>query len=228
MPSVTSSSTAAQIAFVQEALRTAANPEKAAPMQAYMKTDMPFYGVPKPQRVTIQRAFRSRFLLTTFDEVRDLVEGLWALPHREDKYLALELALAHAQLAQIPQALPLWEQLVRDGAWWDLVDPVASTLVSPTILKYRAETQAWVERWIDDESLWVRRLALLSHLKHREQTDAELLFAHCLARAHERDFFIRKAIGWALREYSRHAPEAVHTLLVNHRERWSGLTFREA
>ena len=221
-------STADQVVFIQDHLRRAADPDKAGPMQAYMKTDMPFHGVQKTERVAIRRAFKRAFTLRSWeDDLRPLIEALWALPHREEKYLALELAHAHTRIALTQAALPLWEWLVRDGAWWDLVDAIASPLVSPTYLKHREEVEPWTERWIEDESLWVRRLAILAHLKHKEQTDAERLFAHCLRCAHEKEFFIRKAIGWALREYSKHDPEAVAAFLLAHRGAWSGLTFRE-
>jgi 3-methyladenine DNA glycosylase AlkD len=85
-----------------------------------------------------------------------------------------------------------------------------------------------MERWIDHPDMWLRRSALLAHLTHKDQTDRDMLFDHCLRRAHEPEFFIRKAIGWVLRQYARTAPEAVTDFVVANREAWSGLTYREA
>ncbi len=215
-----------QVDFLTEQLQLYADPEKAAPMAAYMKTDMPFYGVQKPQRVQIQRAFKKEFTLVSITEIHALVEALWERPHREEKYLALELSATYKAM-RVPASLPLLERLAREGAWWDFVDAIASSLVSPIFLAHRSETTPYVERWSEDERFWIRRLALLAHLKHKAKTDADLLFAHCRKCTPEKEVFIRKAIGWILREYGKAEPERVAQFLVEHRDEWSGLSWRE-
>ena len=85
-----------------------------------------------------------------------------------------------------------------------------------------------LDRWIDDRNLWIRRTAILSQLKHKGGTDRDQLFGYCLRRAGEKEFFIRKAIGWALREYAKTEPDAVRAFALEHREQLSGLSFREA
>ena len=108
------------------------------------------------------------------------------------------------------------------------MDDVASNLVGRLLLENRDRIVPVMERWIDDGNMWIRRSALLAHLKHKGATDEATLFDHCLRRAHEPEFFIRKAIGWVLREYAKTAPDAVAGFVLDHREAWSGLTFREA
>ncbi len=152
---------------------------------------------------------------------------LWSQPHREEKYLAIGLARAHRDYQTIG-SMPLYRRLVVEGAWWDLVDDVAVQLVGAVWLRDRARTTPIMRRWIDDDDRWLRRSAILGQIKHKTDTDEDLLFEFCLARAHEEDFFIRKAIGWALREYAKTAPVAVRAFVDAHRKAWSGLTYREA
>ena len=126
-----------------------------------------------------------------------------------------------------PSMLGLYGKLIREGAWWDLVDGVVSLCISPLLLKNRSVVAPSMEEWIDDPSLWIRRSAILCQLKHGRDTDVEMLFRFCLGSAGEKEFFIRKAIGWALREYSYTNPEAVAAFLSEHRDRLSGLSLRE-
>jgi 3-methyladenine DNA glycosylase AlkD len=214
------------VLYVKESLQSKADPKKAAQMQAYMKTEMPFYGVQKPGLVATVRGLKQEFGTPALGELLELTERLWQARHREEKHLALELFKVH-RFSHLPELLPRWEQWVREGAWWDFVDTIATQLVSPTYKNHREVTEPFVRRWSEDSDFWVRRLAILSHLKHKVETDETLLFEHCLRCAHEKEFFIRKAIGWALREYSKHNPESVAAFLEKHRERWSGLTYRE-
>ena len=218
--------TSALVKFVQENLRAAADPEKAAPMAAYLKTEMSFYGVQKGGRVTIYREMKARFAPEDRTGYEKDVLALWALPHREEKYTAIEYAFQSKEYIT-PESPPLYERLIREGAWWDLVDGVAISLVGCLLLEYREAIRPVMEKWIDDPDFWIRRTALIAHNRHKEKTDEKQLFDHCLRRAHEKEFFVRKAIGWALREYSYTAPEAVRDFLVGNRESLSRLSFRE-
>ncbi|HSK06994.1 MAG TPA: DNA alkylation repair protein [Acidimicrobiia bacterium] len=213
--------------FVQDALRARADPGKAAGMQAYMKTDMPFYGVQKPARVGILRELAAEFPPNDRDEYEELVLGLWALPHREEKYLALGVA-RHFEEHVTPASLSLYRRLVVEGAWWDLVDEIATKLIRPLVATHPARTWPVVDHWIDDQDLWLRRTAILCQIGARERTDVDRLFRFCALRAFEQEFFIRKAIGWALREYAKTDPAAVAGFLREHRDRMSALSYREA
>jgi 3-methyladenine DNA glycosylase AlkD len=214
------------VRFVQNGLKEASDPEKAGPMAAYLKTDMPFYGVQKGERVPIYREMKLRFAPETQGGYEKNILALWKLPHREEKYAAIEYACQTGQFIT-PGSLHLYEKMIREGAWWDLVDTIAIKLVGWLLLENRRQVRSVIEKWIDDEDHWIRRTALIAHIGHKEQTDEDQLFDHCLRRAHEKEFFIRKAIGWALREYSKSSTEAVRDFLLENRDVLSGLSFRE-
>jgi 3-methyladenine DNA glycosylase AlkD len=219
--------TTALVAYVAAELATRADPAKAPRMAAYLKTDMPFYGVQKQGRTEVMRGVRRRFPITTRDDYRAAITALWDQPHREEKYLAVGIATRHREYLTFDE-LPLLRRLITEGAWWDFVDEVAARGVGHVLLHERELMGPELDVWIDDADMWIRRSALIAHLGHKERTDEEQLFTHCLKRAHEKEFFIRKAIGWALRQYARTAPEAVRTFALEHRDQLSGLTFREA
>jgi 3-methyladenine DNA glycosylase AlkD len=213
--------------FVGSSLAAQANPEKAVDMQAYMKTDMPFYGVQTPARVLILRQLVRDFPPTHRDGYESLVLGLWGLPHREEKYLALGIA-QHFRSFVDTASLPLYRRLIVEGAWWDFVDEVATHLVRQLVLQYPDKVWPEVDTWIDDQDMWLRRSAIICQVGAKEKTDAKRLFTFCAARVEEKEFFIRKAIGWSLREYAKTDPEAVAGFVIANRDRLSGLSFREA
>lgn len=212
--------------FVGDALAARGDAEKAGKMAAYMKTEMPFYGVQKQGRTEVFREMFRRFPPESGEAYQAAVEALWAQPHREEKYAALEYAARFKRFISL-DALPLYERLIRQGAWWDLVDTVASKLINPLMKRHRDVMRPVMDAWIDDPDLWIRRAALLSQLKLKEATDRDMLFGYCLHRADETSFWIRKAIGWVLRQYSYTAPEAVREFLLENREALSGLSYRE-
>ena len=215
------------VRFVQAELAALADPAKAAPMQAYMKTNMPFYGVPKPARVPIAKELRRRFPPADTRQYRQNVLALWNLSHREEKYLAIGYARQFPAFVDFGQ-IDLFERLIVEGAWWDLVDEVASPIVSRVVLMQRQQMRPVLERWIESPVMWLRRAAIICHNGHKDATDWLQLSDFCLRRAQEKEFFIRKAIGWALREYARTNPEAVRTLLQRHGDQLSALSYREA
>jgi 3-methyladenine DNA glycosylase AlkD len=215
------------VTFVRASFRALSDSRKAREMAAYMKTEMPFYGVQKPDRVPICRELKRCFPIESHAQYTRAVLAMWSQPHREEKYTAIFLALAWPRFI-VPASLPLYRRLIVEGAWWDLVDDVAIKLVGPLVLSHRARMSPLMDRWIEDRNMWIRRSAILCRLKHKEQTDERQLFEHCLRRAHEKEFFIRKAIGWALRGYAYTAPRSVRKFLQQHGNRLAPLSFREA
>jgi 3-methyladenine DNA glycosylase AlkD len=215
------------VAFVAAGLSERADPEKAPRMAAYMKTDMPFYGVQKQGRTEVLRGLKIRFPVEDNETYRAMITALWKRPHREEKYLAVSIAETYRRFVTSDN-VDLYRSLIVEGAWWDFVDDIAANCVGTVHLKERDTMALIIESWIDDDLMWLRRTALLSPLKHKADTDHLTLFDHCLRRAHETEFFIRKAIGWTLREYAKTKPQLVREFLLEHRDRWSGLTFREA
>lgn len=215
------------VSYVASELAQRADPEKAGPMAAYLKTDMPFYGVQKRGRTEVMRGVKKLFPITDVAEYRAAVEALWAQPHREEKYLAIGIARQNRAFVTM-ENLDLYRRIIVEGAWWDFVDDVAINCVGIVYLNERRRAEPTIEAWVDDDDMWLRRTSLISPIKHKEATDHVMLFDHCLRRAAEKEFFIRKAIGWTLREYAKTAPDRVAAFLLEHRERWSGLSFREA
>lgn len=215
------------VEYVRASLASQTDPEKAAGMQAYMKTDMPFYGVQKPARAAILRQLKKEHAPNNREDYEGLVTALWELPHREEKYLAQAVAAAFPHLIT-PASLSLYERFIVEGAWWDFVDETATHLIRELVIHYPDQVWPVVDRWIDDEDMWRRRTAIICQVGAKDNTDADRLFRFCLARIGEREFFIRKAIGWALREYAKTDPEAVADFVVLHREELSGLSYREA
>ncbi len=213
--------------FVASELSKRGDPEKAGPMAAYLKTDMPFYGVQKKGRVEVLRAIKKNLSIDSNDDYRKAVLELWAQPHREEKYMAIAIAKEYTHYLD-HENIDLYRKLIVEGAWWDFVDDVAIKCVGIVHRDQRDEMAAVIEAWIEDDDMWLRRTALISPIKHKAETDYATLFDHCLRRAHETEFFIRKAIGWTLREYAKTEPERVRAFLIENREKWSGLTLREA
>jgi 3-methyladenine DNA glycosylase AlkD len=215
------------LAFVPRELEQRANPRDAVAMAAYMKTSMPFYGVPKPAREEIFRQLKKNFSVANRKDYERAVIGLWKLEHREEKYFAIYVARTWRDFIA-PESMPLYRRMIEEGAWWDFVDEIASHLVGAVLLHHRKEIAPMMDRWIADTDMWIRRTAIISQLTHKDKTDHVRLFRYSLAQAAEKEFFIRKAIGWALRQYAYSEPERVRDFIRKNRARLSPLTYREA
>jgi 3-methyladenine DNA glycosylase AlkD len=207
-------------------LAAEADPERAEGMAAYLKTEMPFYGVSSPARRRLLRQLAG-FAPETNAEYRIQVIDLWEQPHREEKYLAIDWARRHRTFIRL-ENVDLYERMIVEGAWWDLVDDIAANLVGTVVRTDLDRMRPVLERWLTGDDLWLRRAVIISQLKSKDETDAALLFDACERTAHETDFFIRKAIGWALRQHSRVDPDAVRDFVEQHRDDLSGLSVREA
>lgn len=209
------------------ALSAVADPVKAGPMAAYMKTDMPFYGVQKAQRTPVLRSLRKSFPPHSLQEYESNVRALWVLPHREEKYLAIGYARSFKGYVT-PDSIPLYRDLVVEGAWWDFVDEVASHLIGKVLLEDRSAVGPVVRSWIEADDLWLRRVSIISQLTHKGATDTDLLHDACVANLADREFFIRKAIGWSLREYAKTNPEWVRAFVAENESEMAPLSVREA
>jgi len=208
-------------------LEAVADPEKAGPMAAYMKTEMPFHGVPQAGRTPIMKELVRTYPPTDNDDYRANVRALWDLPHREEKYLALGYARAFRD-HHTPANLDLFLELVVEGAWWDFVDEIASKLVGGVLLRHRAETTPTIDSLVGDDDMWLRRTAIICQLNHKIETDTGLLARACTVNLADPEFFIRKAIGWALREYAKTDPDWVRSFVRDREHTMSRLSLREA
>jgi 3-methyladenine DNA glycosylase AlkD len=220
--------------FVREsraALAAVADPGQAAPMQAYMKSAMPFLGVQKPARASALRPVLLHHRLPDRETWEATVRALWdGASHREHRYAAIDLARhrPYARWATDLRSLHLYDHLIVTGAWWDYVDDVAIRLVGPLLRQHPNEMDRVVRQWSRDSDRWRRRAAVISQVGAREATDLTLLTACVLDNAADTDFFLRKAIGWALREYAKTDPEWVFGFVTAHKSRLSPLSVREA
>ncbi len=219
-------STKELIQFVQTRFEALADPEKAIPMAKYMKTEMPFYGIQKTERNLVNRELKKQYRPKDRRQYNTIIKALWKLPHREEKYTAIQYAKQTDEFIS-SESFSIFELMIRQGQWWDFVDDIAIRLVGRMLFKERKKMKMILDRWIVDDDLWIRRSAIISQILHKDQTDEEQLFRYCLKCIHEQDFFIRKAIGWALRDYSKTNEKPVREFLINNRDQLSGLSFRE-
>jgi len=209
------------IEAIRAGLIERADPAKAPEMQRYMKSSMPFYGFQKPARAQLAREV---FVSLDRAEWERTVRTLWReATHREERYFAIAVLedrryRAHRDL----DALPLYEELIVDGAWWDYVDAVACGPLGALL----PDVAPVLREWSTDNDLWKRRSSIIAQVRRKADTDFELLQAVIEPNRADPEFFIRKAIGWALRSYAWVEPEIVREYVDRHE--LSPLSRREA
>ncbi|MFG1964270.1 DNA alkylation repair protein [Nonomuraea sp. NPDC049028] len=213
---------------VRQALREAAEPEKAATMRAYMKSDMPFLGVQAVRRRAVLRRVFSAHRIGTAPEWRRAVLGLWReAEYREERYAAIDLTgYHHYREFQTLYTVPMYEEMIVSGAWWDLVDELATHRIGGLLTAFPDSMRPLMLDWARDGDLWKRRTAILSQNRFKARTDTALLYACIEPSLSDNDFFARKAIGWALREYAKTNPAEVVRYV--RAKGISGLSRREA
>lgn len=211
-------------------LAAAGDAERAAGQQRYMKSELPYFGLTAPELRALLRPHLRAYAPGSREEWEQDVRTLWdGVTHREEWYAAIAIARHRsARPWQDPAALGLYRHLVVTGAWWDVVDEVASHLVGGVLASHRTETTPLLRRWAVDENLWLRRTAVLSQLRHREDTDLDLLTFAIDENLAVRSFWLRKAIGWALREHARTDPAWVRGFVAAREDTLSPLSQREA
>ncbi|NPD06443.1 DNA alkylation repair protein [Nocardioides sp. zg-1308] len=223
------------VGAVRAALAEVGDPERAAQQQAYMKSDLPYVGLGSPELKKLLRPLLQEHRFVDRGSWEAAVLELWEdAARREEWYAAIALLRHRAYRGWLdPDLLPLLEELVRTGAWWDVVDEIAGHVVGHVLLEHRPDATPVMDAWsVDAGSLWVRRTAMLAQLRHREDTDTALLARVLVANlddtAYGREFFVRKALGWALRQHARTDPDWVRAFVRTHDDRLSGLSRREA
>lgn len=224
----TAAARAAELARTIDAgLRERSTPERAAKERAYLKSEIEHYGVTVPVvRSVVKAALRSVDL--GHDDVVALVEQLWEAPVHERRAAAVEVLVAR-QKTLVPADIGLLERLLRESRTWALVDLLAGSAVGPLVEREPSLTPT-LERWVRDEDFWIRRSALLAHLEalRAGRGDFERFGRYADRMLEEREFFIRKAIGWILRDTARKRPELVFEWLLPRAATAAGLTVREA
>ena len=196
-------------------------------MARYLKNQFPFLGLRRQDYQSLVRPLFAQLGREPAEKfVLDAAHGLWRLPEREFQHCAGDL-LDRFSKRLSPAALADCRYFILNKSWWDSVDLIATRVVSPLVLRH-PELRRVMDEWSRSaESFWLRRTALIHQLGYQQRTDERRLFAYCSRNAREPEFFLRKAIGWALRQYARTAPDAVRAYVDAHPE-LSALSRREA
>jgi 3-methyladenine DNA glycosylase AlkD len=219
------------VAALRKALRAAAVPENAGPMQAYMKSEMPFYGVKKPERAKCSKEVIAAHPLDSYEAWRDTALALYrGARKREERYGALDL-VGHRSYREYRDrwaSFAMYDEFIVTGAWWDLVDETAVQHLGRLMVTERQRCTAKMRRWMKGRDLWRRRSSIICQLKLKRETDLGLLFDSIEASMESEEFFLRKGIGWALREYAKTDPQVVIDFVQQRQGRLSALSKREA
>jgi len=202
-----------------------ADPERASQMKAYMKGQFNYLGLNSPLRRELAKQFYSAYGYPLPEQLEEVVDECYVMPFREIKYFALELLVKMRKKAG-HDAIHLYEKLLSIDPWWDTVDLIAPSLAGYHLRQYPEEREHYVKKWIATGNLWLQRSAILFQLKYKKETDTGMLTEIILQLKGSKEFFIRKAIGWVLREYSKTNAGFVVRFVQQHE--LSGLSQREA
>jgi 3-methyladenine DNA glycosylase AlkD len=215
---------------LRKALAAVAEPERAAPMQAYAKSSMPYLGVTAVPLRKVCREVFAEIDLPNAAAWRRAVLALWrGARFREERYCAIELTgVKRFDRFQDMAALPMYEEMIVSGAWWDLVDGIAGHRLGKLLRRFPREMRKEMRTWSRSDDLWKRRSAILCQLTFKKTTDLELLYATIEPALASKEFFLRKAIGWALRQYAWTDPKEVRRYVREHEQELSPLSKREA
>jgi 3-methyladenine DNA glycosylase AlkD len=200
--------------------------ERAGAAAAYMRNQFPFLGLPAPSQAALNRSITSGLPAPTEDDLRTVALACWDLNEREYQYFACGWLRSHVRVPG-PGFLSTARELITTKSWWDTVDSLATRFVGGLVRRH-PELATEMDAWSADDDMWVVRTAILHQLHYGADTDTERLFGYCTRQAGHPDFFVRKAIGWALRHYARTDPDAVRGYLAGNADRLSALSVREA
>ncbi|MDX2189439.1 MAG: DNA alkylation repair protein [Bacteroidota bacterium] len=216
------------ISELSEVLYNNADPLIAPAMKAYMKNKFEFLGIKKPDRAILVKPFLEKSARpATIDEVTTVVNTLWNLPEREFSYIALEILSKCHKLFQ-KESIYFIENLIIKNSWWDTVDGLASNEVGYIIEKYPELKNEIVPRWIQSDNMWLNRTAIIFQLKYKNKVDTGLLEKAIVPHLESKEFFHRKAIGWALRQYAYFNERWVMDFIDKYDSKLSNLSKREA
>jgi 3-methyladenine DNA glycosylase AlkD len=200
------------IEYVRKILEEHRSPEKAGPMENYMKNHFPFLGIKTPERRALTKGIfqETGLLKKPFDEA--FVIGLWEQQEREYQYVAVDYLMKMIKKLK-KDHLGLMEKLITTKSWWDTVDTLAAHPVGAIAAKSPEVISDVMEDWTVHENMWLRRTSIIFQLRYKGETNEEVLYRYILKNIESKEFFIQKAIGWALREYSKTNPDSVRQFI---------------
>ena len=213
------------ITELQHALAKNGNLEYSVRMAQYMKNHFPFYGIQSTPRRHISKQWLKNHPIKNETDTCAVLKLLWKKDQREFQYIGSDIAKNNKRKLT-PKSIPTLEYCIRTKSWWDTVDALATHPIG-IIVQHYPDLTSLMDQWIEDKNMWIRRTALLYQLQYKEKTDQDRLFRYCELRMDESEFFIQKAIGWVLRQYSYIDPDAVIGFIDKWDGRLSNLSKRE-
>lgn len=200
---------------LQKTFQSQADPETAAGQKAYMKNRFDFHGIKTPLRRKIQKPFLKKEIVTHSAQRKEVIENLWSAREREYQYFAQELIFTVRKKLE-KEEITLIEKMVTQKSWWDTVDFIATKLAAQYFISYPEAIFPKINQWLESDNIWLIRTAILFQLHYKEKTDTELLAYIIESQYGSKEFFINKAIGWVLRQYSRTNPDWVRSFIESH------------
>lgn len=181
---------------------------KSSAMKAYMKGHFEFYGIPSPLRKSVSHPILKSEKPENIQSLLDICLLMWNKPQREWQYTAMEYLEQNKKLWN-QEMMNAIEPMILDKSWWDSVDTLSGRIIAPFFKKFPAQKDQWVRRWLEHDNMWLRRISIIHQLKCKDEMNLEILTESILLNSHSNEFFLQKAIGWALREYAKTNPEWV-------------------
>ncbi|MDB4088848.1 DNA alkylation repair protein [Flavobacteriales bacterium] len=188
--------------------RQQADKNIAEKQEAYLKNKFELFGLPTPLRKETQKPFLLKGNLPSKENLAEITKELWSKPQREFQYFAIDLNRKYLKKIEFND-IELFEMMISNQSWWDTVDLIATNLVGAYFKRFPEQIISVTTKWMESENMWLQRTCLIFQLKYKEAIDTEILTNYILLIKNTKEFFINKAIGWILREYTRTNPEWV-------------------
>ncbi|KIA86215.1 DNA alkylation repair protein [Flavobacterium sp. AED] len=202
------------IIALENAFKQKENKGNAFAMAKYMKNNFSFFGIKTEERRRIFKEIWKENKQEVSANPREIALALYSKQEREFHYCAIEILIKELKVNYKKEDIQLIEKLIGNNSWWDSVDTISKYILGEYLLEFPLETKNVIERFSKSENMWLNRSAILFQLNYKQKTNADFLFSECLKQAHSKEFFIQKAIGWALREYAKTNPEAVKNFVL--------------
>lgn len=190
-----------------------ADPTQAVPMKKYMRDQFEFLGIKSPQVKALLRQYIQQSGMPPLDDLDAVIRDLWRLPQREFQYAAISL-MEKLEKKLPAKSISTIEYMITHKSWWDTVDNV-SHVVGVHFRRYPGIREKYLTKWRASQNIWLRRGAILFQLDYKTETDFGLLSEIIRENLNSKEFFINKAIGWALRQYARVDPDAVKEFVAS-------------
>ena len=203
------------ILVLENAFKQKENKENAFAMAKYMKNNFSFFGIKTEERRRIFKEIWKENKEEVSANTREIALALYSKKEREFQYCAIEILRKELKGNYKKEDIQLIEKLILNNSWWDSVDTIAKYILGEYLLEFPLETKNVIERFSDSQNMWLNRSVILFQLGYKQKTNADFLFSECLKQSHSKEFFIQKAIGWALREFAKSNPEDVQAFVKN-------------